>query len=251
MLKEVEKIANQVVEVYQTHTGNDFIGLIVHGSAMKGGFIKGSSDIDFQLFLEDKIFEDNGMLPLELYLKIHQDLAKINTSPFRYIQCKALSKNLPRDYVGPVSGTYKIVAGRLPVPEATNEQLKQSAHESLLKLTETPEYLSSLLDHGKDRLTHLIRLLCTRVSPLIYQILAIEHENAIQIWNMPKNMAIHCLPKQQLKESAGAFYNHANAYYPKETSIYEALEMVKHAVLFMRHAKNWYEEKMRSIGKQV
>jgi hypothetical protein len=240
MKQEVERIAKQVIEVYKKHTEKDFIGLIVHGSAVKGGFIHGSSDIDFQLFLKKSIFEENGMLPLDLYLKIHHDLAKIQTTPFRYIQCKALSNPLPDGYIGPVPGTYKIVAGTMPIQEATNEQLKQSAHESLSHLYDTPNYLSALLDHGKDRLTHLIRLLCTKVSSLVYQVLSLEHENAIQIWNMPKNMAIRCLPTEKLKSHAEAFYIHAKSYYPQETSIYDALEMVKYAVLFFDNIKKWY-----------
>ncbi|WP_028777223.1 hypothetical protein [Shimazuella kribbensis] len=240
MKKEVQKIAEQVMDVYKKHTGKVFIGLIVHGSAVKGGFIHGSSDIDFQLFLKPSIFERNGMLPLELYLKAHQDLAKIDTTPFRYIQCKALSSQLPDGYIGPVPGTYKIVAGTMPIQEATNEQLKHSAHESLYRLYDTPNYLTALLDHGKDRLTHLIRLLCTKVSTLVYQVLSIEYDNAIQIWNMPKNLAIRCLPNDNLKSYAELFYTHAKSYYPQETSIYDALEMVKYAVLFFDNTKKWY-----------
>jgi hypothetical protein len=241
MLKEVAKIAEQTLDIYKTQTGKAFIGLIVHGSAVKGGIIRGSSDIDFQLFLAESIFEKDGSLPLKLYLNIHHELSKIETHPFRYIQCKAISNHLPKDYVGPVPGTYRLVEGVLPIKEANNEQLKKSAELALQSLNDTPDYLSSLLDHGKDRLTHLIRLLCTKVSSLIYQVLAIQYENAIQVWNMSKSMAIRCLP-QSIASYAELFYHHAKSYYPNETSIYEALEMVKNAVLFMKYTKNWYQD---------
>lgn len=58
---------------------------------------KYKSDIDFHLYLKETAFEKQGILPLELYLKIHRDLSKIDIKPFRYIQCDALTDKLPRD----------------------------------------------------------------------------------------------------------------------------------------------------------
>lgn len=46
---KARSIAEQVANVYMRHTGENFIELIVHGSAIKGGFILGSSDMDFNL----------------------------------------------------------------------------------------------------------------------------------------------------------------------------------------------------------
>ena len=60
---EARPIVKEVAAVYLKHTTPWFIGLIVHGSAVKGGFIPGCSDIDFQLYLEDSAFSWHGQLP--------------------------------------------------------------------------------------------------------------------------------------------------------------------------------------------
>ena len=70
-------IIQKVAAVYLKHTSPWFIGLIVHGSAVKGGFIPGCSDIDFQLFLDDAAFTWYGELALEVGFSIQRDLRKM------------------------------------------------------------------------------------------------------------------------------------------------------------------------------
>jgi hypothetical protein len=81
---------------------------------IKGGFIPGCSDVDFQLYLDRAAFAAAGQLPLELCLAIRRDLVRIDPAPFRYIQCAALSSELPAAVVPPVAGTYLLLAGRRP-----------------------------------------------------------------------------------------------------------------------------------------
>lgn len=38
----------RAAEVFERHTGPWLVGLLIHGSALKGGFIPGCSDIDLQ-----------------------------------------------------------------------------------------------------------------------------------------------------------------------------------------------------------
>ncbi|KFN04279.1 hypothetical protein [Bacillus clarus] len=236
-----QKIIGQVADIYQYHTGGDFIGLIVHGSVVKGGVIPGSSDIDFHLYLKETAFEKQGVLPLELYLEIHRDLSKIDTKPFSYIQCEALTDKLPEGFVGPVPGAYQIVAGRLPVKEATNEQLKQTAIKALNNIIVVPKYFSTLLDHGKERLDRVVRLLSTQVSPTIYHVLSHVHHDAIEVWQMPKNKAIHFLPEDEMKNIAIQFYECTKRYYSDESSVADALDMVYNGSKFFESVKVWFE----------
>jgi hypothetical protein len=243
LTEEAKPIVRQVAEVYIKHTDDHFIGLIVHGSAMKGGFIVGSSDIDFHLYLNESVFNENGQLPLSLALNIHRDLAKINPYPFSYIQCDALTSELPIGYVGPVPGAYHIVAGYLPIEEATNKQLKESAINALNKLSPEPKYLKNLLDHGKERLTRIIRLLCTQVSPTLYQVASLEQKDAVKVWQLPKNEAIKLLPDQEMKVYIERFYENVKKYYPDETSVENALKLIENGVAFFRAVEFWYQKK--------
>jgi hypothetical protein len=239
---EAESIVEQVVHIYMNHTRENFIGLIVHGSAVKGGIIPGSSDIDFQLYLKESAFGENGMLPLKVYLDIHRDLGKIDINPFGYIQCDALSEKLPIDFIGPIPGAYKIVAGRLPVEEATHDQLVQSAIKSVNNIQVVPNYFSTLLDHGKERLSRVIRLLSTQVSPTLYHVLSLTQPNAIEVWQMPKNEIIHLLPDERMRQNATQFYEYSKCYYLKGHSVNDALAMIEYGSAFLESVKNWYEK---------
>ena len=126
LLEQTQTIVQQVSDIYTHHTQQWFIGLVVHGSAVKGGFIEGWSDIDFQLYLEDAAIIENGQLPLKLCLSIHKELSKINPYPYQYIQTRVLTPSNAR-YGGLVTNTYELVKGRLLLHELTNEQLYERA----------------------------------------------------------------------------------------------------------------------------
>lgn len=204
-----------------------------------------SSDIDFHLYLKEVAFERQGVLPLELYVNIHRDLSKIDIKPFRYIQCEALTDQLPEGFVGPIPSAYQIVAGRLPVEEATSEQLKESAIKALHNITAVPKYFSTLLDHGKERLTRVVRLLSTQVSPTIFHVLSVVNQDAVEVWKMPKNEAIHLLPDEEMKQFAIQFYECAERYYPDENLVDDALGMIENGAKFFESVNLWFAKEMK------
>ena len=160
LVPEARVIVEVAAASYLRHTQPWFIGLVVHGSALKGGFIPGCSDIDFQVFLDDHALGGLGELPFATCLAIQRDLALIDPAPFLYIQGKAFSSVLPSDHTGPVPGAYLLLAGKLPVAEATKEQLRESARSRIATLNPLPPYLvGSFLEYGKGRLAWNIRWL--------------------------------------------------------------------------------------------
>jgi hypothetical protein len=58
LVPEAQPIAAAAGEVYLRHTQPWFIGLVAHGSAIKGGFIANCSDIDLQLYLDPGALTD-------------------------------------------------------------------------------------------------------------------------------------------------------------------------------------------------
>ena len=48
LMPEARPIVQQVAEVYLKYLSPWFVGLIAHGSAVKGGFIPGCSDVGLQ-----------------------------------------------------------------------------------------------------------------------------------------------------------------------------------------------------------
>ncbi len=149
---EARPIAGRAAAVYLRHAVPWFGGLLVHGSALKGGFIPGCSDIDFKLYLDAAAFDGGGQLPLRLCLAIHRDLSRIDPAPFRYIQCVALAAaGAAPDFVGPVPGAYHLLAGRLPEPESTAQRLRDAARRALAALDPAP-----LAESGRPWISWLV-----------------------------------------------------------------------------------------------
>lgn len=90
LVPEARLIVEAAATSYLRHTQPWLIGLIVYGSALKGGFIPGCSDIDLRLFLDERAFGDHHELPFAICLAIQRDLAQIDQAPFRYIQGKGI-----------------------------------------------------------------------------------------------------------------------------------------------------------------
>ena len=241
LIPEAQSLAGKVASVYLKHSAPWFIGLVAHGSAVKGGVIPGCSDIDFQLFLEDAAFSWEGQLPLDLGFAIRRDLIGLDLGSFRYVQCYAHRRELQQGFVGPIPGAYHLIAGELPVPEATDQELRVSARKALEELNPSPTYLTgTLLGPGGVRLARNIRLLCTQVWPTLYQVLTLQQGDAIDVWCLPKEQAIQRLPKKtRLGSSIRWFDRTLRAYYPAEDDLDGALSVIESGVAFLEAAKSW------------
>jgi hypothetical protein len=252
LVPEAQAIAAAAARVYRQHTEPWFVGLLVHGSALKGGFIPGCSDIDLQLFLRNSIFDESGHMPLGVAAAIQADLAKIAPAPFQYIQCYPIPEHAQADspegaYVL-VPGTYHVLAGSIPRPEATHEQVRTKALNYMNKLQ--PGDLTDanhLLEHGGDRLERRVRLLCTNVWPTLYSLLVCTANDPLEVWRLPKQEAIARLPEV---EPAGrqirAFYASLWAYYGGSQAVDAALELYKRGAAFLYMAKDHY---LRQTGR--
>ncbi|HYM16564.1 MAG TPA: hypothetical protein VEZ14_13490 [Dehalococcoidia bacterium] len=239
LVPEAQPIAERAAIVYIHHAGRDFRGLIAHGSAVKGGVIPNCSDIDLQLYLDGRAFDAAGHLPLDRQIALHRDLARIDPAPFHYIQCYAIGTRLRDGWTGPIPGAYRILAGHLPIPEATEEQLRRSAAVRLAALDPWPAYLKdSLLDHGRGRLERNVRLLCTEVWPALYELLILGGEDAIPTWNLTKQAAMARLPADSPAATAiRGFHAAVCAYFADVTSIADALDAITHGIAFLTAAK--------------
>lgn len=243
VVPEARPIVEQAAEVFVRHAGEWFVGLIVHGSALKGEFVPGCSDVDLQLYLSDDGLSE-GHLPLSSAEAIQRELALIDTAPFSYVQCYAFTNRPPEGWVGPVPGTYSVIAGRLPVLEATAEQLLASAHRGLSGLKkETPQYYNWLLEHGPGMLQRHVRLLCTNVWPRLKQVLTLQGSDPVAVWNMRKSEAIAMLPEaSQMGERIRSFHQALFDYYPECSSLESGLRVFGDGVGFLDAVVAWWDE---------
>jgi hypothetical protein len=246
MTAEAKPIVRQVAEAYLKHTAPWFVGLLVHGSAVKGGIIPNCSDIDLQLYLDRAAFTWHGQLPLALAFAIREDLAGIRLSPFRYIQCYVRTGEPHGNLVGPIPGAYHLVAGTLPIAEATDQDLRESASKALAELNPAPTFIvDELLGPGGVRLERSLRLLCTKVWPVLYQVLTLyEQEMApVDIWCLPKEQAMERLPgNTALQDAMQRFYRAIWTYYPSEDSLEAAFSVIESGTAFLEAARSWWAD---------
>ena len=66
LVREARAPVRKAAEIYIRHIRNWFVGLLAFGSAVKGSFIPGCSDIDLKLYLEDSAFVSKWQLPLQV-----------------------------------------------------------------------------------------------------------------------------------------------------------------------------------------
>jgi hypothetical protein len=241
---EAQSIAQAAAVVYLRQSLPHFVGLIAHGSGLKGGVIPCCSDLDLQLYLDPAAFDAGGRLSFEQSLAIARDLAGINPCPFAYIQCFAWPCSLPEGYVGPIPGAYAVLAGWLPVPEASAVALQAGARRLLDKPNFLPsDLVPSLLDSSPRHIERRARLICTDVWPTLYSMLSLQHDDPICIWNLPKHEAMALLPENsQVGEAIRQFYTALQTYYPAQRSPERGLDVVACGVAFLRAARAWWEE---------
>ncbi|HEY3993417.1 MAG TPA: hypothetical protein VGM01_11110 [Ktedonobacteraceae bacterium] len=244
IVPEAQSIARAVTNVYLQHFGQWCIGIMIHGSALKGGFIPGGSDIDFQFYLEPAAFNDKGDLSLERSIALHRDLARIDPAPFQYIQGYALLPQKREGRVGPIPGAYHMIIGTLPVPEATEDELQTSARRALERLDISSVFRpQELLQHGCWKLAQRVRWLCTDVWPTLYHILTIQQKNGIAVWQLSKYEVMKLLPQKSAPaQTIGAFYQAVCAYYSKEASTENALKAIESGLVFLQSSKTWWNE---------
>jgi hypothetical protein len=80
-----------------------------------------------------------------------------------------------------------------------SQQLCESARRELTELNPAPKLImGKLFGHGVVRLARSIRLLCTKVWPMLYQVLTLQQDNVIGIWGLTKEQMIERLPKDRV-----------------------------------------------------
>jgi hypothetical protein len=242
LVPQAQPIVAAAAEVYLRHLEPWFVGLIAHGSAVKGGFIPNCSDIDLQLYLYDAALSEDGQLPLDLLLPLHGDLARVDLGVFRYLQCYPFGSTIREGWLGPIPGAYAIIAGRLPIPESTAEQLLTSAQRALSELQPARPHLANLLEHGDGQLARELRYLRTEVWPALYQVLTLQERDPIRVWSMAKPQAIATLSTgAPLRTTIQAFYDALWSHYANGQRVDSALDCIAKGVAFLKTAKAWHQ----------
>ncbi len=236
-------------DAYVRHLGPDLVSLVVHGSAVRGGFIPGSSDVDFALFLRPGALTVGGQLPLPRAAGLHEELTRVDPSPFRYLQAYAYSSGDPSGKTF-IPGTFHVIFGERNVPLATVDELMAGAHRALQSLdTQSIAMRISrkLLSHVRREsgLHNELRLLCTDVWPTLYHVLSVRGGDPIRVWQLAKHQAVVGLETEgEVGQTAQAFYDVVTRHYAEGEAPRSALEAMQAGLAFLEAAARWYQARI-------
>lgn len=137
-------LVRQAAETYRTHLGPDLVSLVARGPAVKGGFIVGSRDVDLVAIVRPDALTSYRALPLDVAIRMHRDLSRIEPAPFRYLQGVVLPAG-ERERIRFVPETYSVVLGDPNVPVAPVDDLMEAARASPRELE--PEKLGATISN--------------------------------------------------------------------------------------------------------
>jgi len=242
-------IVERIAHVFIGHLGGSLVTLVAHGSAVKGGIIWGSSDVDAIAFVRPQRLTGHGELPFELAVALHRDLAHIDPAPFRCLQAYVSSAQpvgtTPR--VGLIPGTFQVVTGARDVPIATGRQLLAAARQALGELdpdAARARISNALLNHGEGRLDRQVRWTCTDIWPLMYHVACVHLDDGLAAWQRTKHEVLAILAGDPVVGAPLArWFEVVTHHYAHGETLESALATLSAAVAFQDAAARWFDRR--------
>ena len=228
-------------------------GIILHGSALKGGAIPGFSDIDFMVFLSPDCFDKQGALPDELAFAIQERIGPLpwREAGFLYPQAYFHDvRRLPSWWTGPIPGAHRVLWGRLP-PEAapTAERLCASSVRFLKEglPRDIASSVHNFADGGDASLPRRVRSLGSTITPTVFALAGYDADDVLELWALPKLQALERLavrhPDADGPALARRFYENVRILYGGDFDADLGRETFRTGVAFLR----WAERVARSL----
>lgn len=165
-----------VVSGCKTAFMDSLVCVILKGSAVRGDFIQGYSDFDFNVFLKPEVMDGEKSPNIEGAIQFQKAFGDIDPKDFGASQFQIYfinSEKYPHDWVSPVEGTYKIFWGDLP---SIAKEMEDSMYLSYAKqFISDVEYsrkkiVERFVDKPNIRLPPVVRLLGASLKGYMYSV---------------------------------------------------------------------------------
>lgn len=243
LLPEAREIAGAIAWGCLEELGDSLVTLLFHGSAVKGGVIRGSSDLDFVLIVAPELLTEGYELPLTRATSLHRRLATIDPTPFRYLQGYVGTRDRPPG-AGFIPDAYAVVHGSTDVPLATSEQLLDAAANALSTLDrpgQRDRLSSALIKHGTGRLDREVRLLCTDIWPTVAHISSLAENDGIAAWQRTKFENVALLERDPILEGpVRAWHAAITQHYAAGETVDSGLAAISAGSDLLDAAAEWY-----------
>jgi hypothetical protein len=219
--------------------------ILVHGSGVRGGFISGFSDIDLMVFLRPECFARGEVIKDDLAFAVQE---KAGSLPW-----KDRGISYPQVYFRDVEhfqnwwtvpGGYQLLFGSLPARAiATNELVRVHARQVLNDLPKVADRdLTDFAESADEMLTQRLRMLGTTINPVLFALVAWDHEDALALWAETKEQAIQRLRAGYSDQAGPAlaelFYGNVRRLFNGRWELRLARQTFKVGLEFLRWAEN-------------
>lgn len=186
--------------------------VLVHGSALKGGFFPHFSDFDAHIYLDHDLMEAPLTPRPETCVALQAQIGPLDPSAFAISQFQVFAVDadgLPSEWEAPSPGTYEVLYGELPVWPMTERSPRDRAVRRLADARLTAgDLLGSFQDKPDGRAAAaVVRLGGTIAKGLLPQAAIVCGAPADDIWRWPLSRLLLDSPlPQSLARKAIAFY---------------------------------------------
>jgi len=184
----LDELVGHVLQAARTAFGPHLRAGILKGSAYKGDFFPGYSDLDVHLFIADEVMRSSRVPETSYALAFQEQFGTVRPEDYGISQCQIYFitwSHYPYDWVRPIPGTYRLIYGELPpgFDEVDVEEHRRNAERYLLQLDGLASWLiGGFVDKPDDGLWRYVRLLGTFLKPLPYQILIVQGGDPAEVW---------------------------------------------------------------------
>jgi hypothetical protein len=246
--QEGRALSEALVRVFLRHTEPWFEGFIATGDTLRQAFLEGASEASYRVYLDRRVFSEDGHLPYELCRYLLPELEQLDCAPFRYLRCDLTSSFATGAEAAPIPKAYHLLAGCVPVPERTNRQLHAAAAKALATLDPAPEWVArNLVELDGSHLENQLKFQYRRVWSTLYHLLTLQQKDGIQVWGLPKAKAVELLaPDSEMGKSLRAYLAALKSCPVLRPAAGQALAVLDPGFAFLKAARRWWD---RSGGR--
>jgi hypothetical protein len=170
-----EELTQRLLSIAQSVFGSSMTGMIVKGSAIKGDFIPWFSDFDVHIFADDQVMRAPLVPDISVAIPFQERFSSIDVDAWQVSQIQVMmisAGNPPAEWLPPLPGSYRLVAGTLPDTYHTVDpvQFREHARNNLQSYGRWVDtLLGRIVDKPDSQLADSVRLAGTIMKAALYE----------------------------------------------------------------------------------
>jgi hypothetical protein len=178
--------------------------VLLKGSALKGDFIPGYSDLDLHSFLSPEVMVGRAAPRADLAMRFQASIGRLE--PHDY-DCNSFQlyflnyERYPQGWAKPVPGSYLVLHGDLPpgFTDVSAEEYRRHAREVLGRL---PVTIAQLIERGIDKpdrsLPPILRLAGIELKQATYAAASLRAQAPLEVWTLPRTHVLARLSESEM-----------------------------------------------------